>query len=508
MIDVNPFFVKEPALIFGGSQEEKDPRLGLHYFGPYFTSNEDTFSPSQARIGIIGTGITIRGTKNILNLLKNPIKSESSNRWLFPDYPGATSERGVRCNFIQSDSWNQTITNYDIQKVITIDDVNIRIREGVKLFLEKIDSIKNEDSPPDVIICAIPTEIENSCGISDLTRGAKRPKYTSLEMKNEAFKRAGQTFMEAFSVGVLENKTAKQEISYDFRNSLKGLVMEYGLPTQIIRQSIIEEIINYNSRSSVQHPSVFAWNFSTALYYKARGRPWRLAKLPEGTCYVGVAFYQNKLNPLLDMETSMAQVFTHTGEGFVLRGSDVIKGKYSRDLHLSEDQSFKLLKNAISLYSEKTGIDPVRIVVHKTTSFDENELAGFKKVIGKIPFDFVSMSREHSIKFLRTGKYPILRGTVFPLDPEQYVLYTTGYIPRLRTYPGHRIPIPLRLRHIGDSEITTIVSEILGLSKLNWNTTQFSTQFPITLEFARRVGRVLSELSEESKVENHYRFYM
>jgi len=180
MIDVNPFFVKEPALIFGGSQEEKDPRLGLHYFGPYFTSNEDTFSPSQARIGIIGTGITIRGTKNILNLLKNPIKSESSNRWLFPDYPGATSERGVRCNFIQSDSWNQTITNYDIQKVITIDDVNIRIREGVKLFLEKIDSIKNEDSPPDVIICAIPTEIENSCGISDLTRGAKRPKYTSL----------------------------------------------------------------------------------------------------------------------------------------------------------------------------------------------------------------------------------------------------------------------------------------------------------------------------------------
>ena len=515
MIETNPFLIKEPELIFGSSREEKDPRLGLKYFGPYYPPNEDTFSPTQARLGIIGTGYTIRGTKLILDRLRTPIISENSNRWLFPDYPGASKDHGIRCDFILSDSWNQTITDYEIQKVIKIEDVNYRINQGVNLFLEKVKAIKNEDSPPDVIICALPIEIEHACGISDITRGATRPKYSDLEMKIERFKRAGQTFLDYYTIEIEEETNINDEEdeeeqgkSYNFRNSLKGLVMEYGIPTQLLKQSNIEAILNYNSRSTVQHPSVYSWNLSTALYYKARGRPWRLAKLPEGSCYIGIAFYQNKLNPLLDMETSMAQVFTHTGEGFVLRGSDVVKGKYSRDLHLSESQSETLLDNAIKLYTEKVGVEPNRIVLHKTTSYSEAEIEGFKRVIGKTHHDFVSMRKEYSLKFLRTGKYPILRGTVIPLDPNQYIVYTTGYIPRLRTYPGHRIPIPLRLHHIGDSEITTIVSEILGLSKLNWNTTQFSTQHPITLEFARRVGRVLSELPEDREIQNHYRFYM
>jgi hypothetical protein len=31
---------------------------------------------------------------------------------------------------------------------------------------------------------------------------------------------------------------------------------------------------------------------------------------------------------------------------------------------------------------------------------------------------------------------------------------------------------------------------------------------PITFEFARRVGKILSELQEETPSESHYRFYM
>jgi hypothetical protein len=48
----------------------------------------------------------------------------------------------------------------------------------------------------------------------------------------------------------------------------------------------------------------------------------------------------------------------------------------------------------------------------------------------------------------------------------------------------------------------------MGLTKLNWNTTAFATVLPITLEFARKVGKILSELEDEVPPENHYRFYM
>jgi hypothetical protein len=79
---------------------------------------------------------------------------------------------------------------------------------------------------------------------------------------------------------------------------------------------------------------------------------------------------------------------------------------------------------------------------------------------------------------------------------DKCLLYTTGYTPRTRTYPGHRVPKLLLVIHYGDSEMKEICGEIMGLTKLNWNTTAFVTYIPITLEFSQKVGRVLSELQE------------
>lgn len=53
-----------------------------------------------------------------------------------------------------------------------------------------------------------------------------------------------------------------------------------------------------------------------------------------------------------------------------------------------------------------------------------------------------------------------------------------------------------------------VCKEISGLTKLNWNTTEFATLLPITLEFAGKVSKILSEIDEEKPFQNHYRFYM
>lgn len=105
-------------------------------------------------------------------------------------------------------------------------------------------------------------------------------------------------------------------------------------------------------------PATFAWNLATALYYKANGKPWRLAKLRQDTCYVGISFFHNLMNPDCDVQTSMAQVFTHNGEGIVLRGTDAVVDRRTDEPHMSEKQARELMAQALKTYAEKSGRTP------------------------------------------------------------------------------------------------------------------------------------------------------
>ena len=49
---------------------------------------------------------------------------------------------------------------------------------------------------------------------------------------------------------------------------------------------------------------------------------------------------------------------------------------------------------------------------------------------------------------------------------------------------------------------------ILALTKVNWNSCNFASTEPITLQFARTVGRVMRELPPNLPAARLYRFYM
>jgi len=504
-------YIQEENLLFGGQQEEKDPRIGLKYFGPYYYSSE-TSSLENIRLGIVANKSMIEKTKQIIELISKSIENQESNKWLFPPFPGMSQETNFKCDFEFSQNWQETILNSEIGDIMQIADVNERIGSAVMLYMQKIENIIEEDNPPHVIICGIPHDIEEYCGISDRTRGAKTPKPTELEKEIEKFKQMNQKFLDQWGIGV-ETEKEKKVKGYDFRNALKGKVMglRYPVPIQLLRESTVDRIINYDpsKRKRIQDPASFAWNLSTGLYYKANGKPWRLAKLRQDTCYVGISFYQDKLSFNKDIQTSMAQVFTHNGEGLVLRGTEVYMDEKNKEYHLSEKQANDLLASALDMYKKKAGRTPSRVVVHKSTLFTKPERDGFSKAIGGLKKDFVTISkRNKGIRFMRMGSYSVLRGTLISLTENEHILFTSGYIPRLRTYPGHRIPSPLMITHVGDTEIIEICREILGLTKLNWNTTAFSTELPITLEFSSKVGEILSELDKDAPLQNHYRFYM
>ncbi len=510
MAEPDSFYLEEPDLVFGYQGEEKDPRLGLKYFGPYFSPSEPAPTPSQLMVGIIGSGETITLTRQILELLRGEIRSDKPNRWLYPDFPGFSSSTRVRCEIINADRWNATLLQTNVEEVLEIADVNERIAAASQKFTEKLQAIALEDDPPQAVICALPLAIEEYCGISRRTRGAKRPRFTEFERFVAGLRAGNQAFLDDWGLGLPLQEETEPMRDYDLHNSMKGKAMKVGIPIQLLRESTARAILEYpHPQFSIgDNQATFAWNLSMALYYKGRGKPWRLAKLVPGTCYVGIAFYRNKRKPDPNIETSMAQIFTHTGEGFVLRGSDVFVDQETKEAHLTEAQSEELMRDVIAKYALKVNAPPSRVVVHKTSSFTDEELTGFRRAIGDVPVDFLHIRRSTPIRFLRLGDYPVLRGTVILMSSREYLLFTGGYIPRLRTYPGHRVPKPLHVVHIGDSDARTACNEILGLTKLNWNTTTFSTYRPITLEFASRVGAILSELPDDSPVQDHYRFYM
>lgn len=72
-----------------------------------------------------------------------------------------------------------------------------------------------------------------------------------------------------------------------------------------------------------------------------------------------------------------------------------------------------------------------------------------------------------------------------------------------------RPPHPLDLLLAAfESPPIQLATEILALSKMNWNNTQFDGGWPITLRAAKQVAAILRQCSDEAAVQARYAYYM
>ena len=95
------------------------------------------------------------------------------------------------------------------------------------------------------------------------------------------------------------------------------------------------------------------------------------------------------------------------------------------------------------------------------------------------------------------------------LSKTEHLLYTRGSVPYYQTYPGRYVPQPLRLStEHAEGSPTGIAREILALTKMNWNNTQFDGKYPITLHCARQVGNILKYLDVGERPPISYSYYM
>jgi hypothetical protein len=200
--------------------------------------------------------------------------------------------------------------------------------------------------------------------------------------------------------------------------------------------------------------------------------------------FVGISFYNDPhANRLL---TSTAQMFDERGQGLIIRGGRAQTDKNDRRVFLARtDDAYTLLRRSLDAYRSQHKQYPARVVLHKTSRFEKVELEGFQEALDETQVDladFVWISSSSPLRVFRPGGYPVLRGTCISFDKEA-LLYTRGSVPFFQTYP-------VRCR---DAESTPLVlaREVLLLSEMNWNTSQFDGGLPITLLASREVSKVL-----------------
>lgn len=286
----------------------------------------------------------------------------------------------------------------------------------------------------------------------------------------------------------------------NFHNQLKARLLDTTIPTQIIRESTIAHTDFLNqfgtpARKLDNLQSAIAWTISTATFYKAGGRPWKIAGIRDGVCYIGIVFKQDGQSSDPRSACCAAQMFLDSGDGVVFKG-DVgpwyIPGQ--GEFHLDRDAAHNLVKLAVDSYKRIHGIPPKELFLHGKVRFEQEEWQGFQSAVDSST-NLVGVRIRHTndLKLFRKGDLAALRGLAYVRDDRTAYLWTKGYTPRLQTYPGREVPNPLLIDVCrGNAPIEVVLNDIMTLTKLNYNSCVFADGEPVTLKFADAVGEVLT----------------
>jgi len=113
------------------------------------------------------------------------------------------------------------------------------------------------------------------------------------------------------------------------------------------------------------------------------------------------------------------------------------------------------------------------------------------------------------LKVFRNGSYPVIRGTAMVTNSRSGFLWTSGFVPRLDTYMGPDTPNPLLVSiRRGEAPLTTVMSDVLALTKINFNTCLFNDREPVTIRFADAIGDILVAAPLQREPMLPFKFYI
>jgi hypothetical protein len=155
-------------------------------------------------------------------------------------------------------------------------------------------------------------------------------------------------------------------------------------------------------------------------------------------------------------------------------------------------------------------VPPRELFIHAKSAFTDDEWAGFTAGCGKgTNLVDVQIAEARDLKLFRFGEYPVIRGTALQVGDRQAFLWTAGYAPRLDTYMGPETPNPISVKVLrGECPLETVLKDVLGLTKINFNSCLHNDRLPVTIRFANAVGDVLISAPMDSEPKLPFKFYI
>ncbi len=435
-IDLSIVELLSPRLQFGGASTHSDPKAGLLAAGP-FDLRFGSARKDHVHVGIIGPAEQVAAARLWLERCGHEIPVLGEPNLLkkaFPGFPEAFHKRLIAPD--QSSISLSSGTNDALSHALQ-GDAYAAFQRVVDLYADAHTRLAARDlNRPDIVLMCIPETVFDKVGTVER-------KATDDERKRaQAIERARTSSqLDLFDMLEEVEQTPEDFLKRDLRHALKAQALRNRLPIQLVTDALLGD----SARN--QDPATRAWNFSVGLYYKAGGVPWRLPPTGPHTCFVGISFHHFRTTQRAIVRSSLAQAFSSDGEGFAIRGEGVpVEPDQGRNLHLSAQQAFELARNVLAEYELRTGGAPLRVVLHKTSYFDEAERAGFEDALKEIPIVSMVTLVPSLFRLLRYGAYPPKVGTVCTVNAVRSFHFTSGFMPELGTYPGPHVPQPFEVR--------------------------------------------------------------
>jgi len=502
-------YIDEPNILVAHGQECTDPRDGLALFGPL---NQIYGIKS----GVVGTKKGLQIFKDYVNLIQQPIYNE--NNITRPMFPGFETVFG--CKWEADNVLFKEVTESEIGKHLYNQSTHKRTYDLVTLFINKIISaIKNEEDRVDVWFVIVPDEIFKYCRPnSTLPKELIQTKSLISKSKAKNF-HYEPTLFEDMNKELKEMEKEAETYNYDaqFHDQLKARLLEYTVTTQILRESTLawKEFTNSFGAPISNFEKIeghLAWTISTAAYYKAGGKPWKLGNIRNGVCYLGLVYKQVEKSKNPRNACCAAQMFLDNGDGTVFKGEvgpwyNPKKGEF----HLKPKEAKALLSQALESYREQNEEYPKEVFIHAKTRFNKEEWTAFEEITPEgTNLVGVTINKKKPLKlYKQTGAYQIMRGNAYIVNERSAFLWTVGFVPKTQSTLAMEVPNPIFIEiNKGESDIKQVLKDIMALTKLNYNACIFADGEPVTLRFADKIGEILTASTEIKAPPLAFKYYI
>ena len=276
-----------------------------------------------------------------------------------------------------------------------------------------------------------------------------------------------------FLVSLPENKYSLDDHTSPYYG-IKEFLFEKGIPCQMV------------NTPTLKNPDWKDLNSTLNIVAKCGLVPWVLSeKLPEADFFMGIAYTTARNSKNREKMMGFVSVFDEYGRWRFYKGESVFSFEKKKEYFA------KLVPETLKELGHLPENAKVHIHTASRFSFEDRQviLTAAKSVLPNAHFSFVWINDSHLLRGYDNSNVggSLSRGTYVSLSPRRFLLSTTGYN-IFKKLLGTPKMIEATIHTEEKISLKLYAKHLLGLTKLNWASTNALTGEPITTKYASNIA--------------------